>query len=340
MNPVSRIAPVSDADAARMVSPRTTADLAERIMATPAPTAAASGRAASGRSASGHGTPEPGHGVPPRGPRHVRRWAGGLAAAAALAVAALVVSSLGHPGQKLGPVSVGPPKAEAAALSFTRDAGYIDVVVRNPVADPKIYAAEFAAHHLRITLKMVPVSPSLVGTVIYVGTSGGATGIGTITARGRCWTGGAGSACPVGLRVPLGFHGTADFAFGRAARPGEQYESTGLVTSRGEVMHGLAYRGKTVPAVLAMLRARQVTVAQYRYMYATGVPCGKSPHHVPGSWRVYSADPWAPHQVMLWVGPPAGTHIPGCPTRIGTPSPNPTPSASPSPSASGSLTGR
>jgi hypothetical protein len=315
MNPVSRIAPVSDADAARMVSPRTTADLAERIMATP--TAAAA------------------HTPSRHRPRHARRWAGGLAAAAALAVAALVVGSLGHPGQKMGPISVGPPKAEAAALSFTRHAGYIDVIVRNPVADPKTYAAEFAAHRMHITLQLVPVSPSLVGTVVYVGSSGAATGISTITARGRCWTGGAGSACPVGLRVPLGFHGTAEFAFGRAARPGEQYESTGSVTSRGEAMHGLAYRGRSVAAVLALLRARHVTVARYRYMYATGVPCGRSPSHVPGSWRVYSADPWARNQVTLWVGPPAGTHIPGCPTRIGTPQPNPTPSASPAASPAG-----
>jgi hypothetical protein len=110
----------------------------------------------------------------------------------------------------------------------------------------------------------------------------------------------------VGLRVPLGFHGTADFAFGRAARPGEQYESTGPVTAPGEAMHGLAYRGQTVPAVLAMLRARHVTVARYMYLSGNDSICARLPRHIPRTWRVWGADPWAPQQVMLSVGPRIG----------------------------------
>jgi hypothetical protein len=94
----------------------------------------------------------------------------------------LVTTSLGGPGQKVGPVDVGPPSAQAAALSFTRDSGYLDVIVRDPVAGPARYRAEFAAHHLRITLQLVPVSPSLVGTVVYMGISGPGT-ITTITRR-------------------------------------------------------------------------------------------------------------------------------------------------------------
>jgi hypothetical protein len=292
MNPVTRIAPVSDEVAARLISWGTAADLAERIMATPAHATATDTTA--------------GLGPATRRPRHARRWAAGLAAAAVLAALVLAVTLPGRPGHKPRPVAVVPPTGAVEALSFIRHGGYLDVIVNNPEAAPRIYAAEFAAHHLHIRLQLVPVSPSLVGTVVYVGTSSGASSIGTITAQGRCWTGGGGSACPVGLRVPLSFHGSADFVFGRAARPGEQYESTGPVTARGEAMHGLSYRGRTVAAVLALLHARHVTVPQYRYLSGTGGNCGRVPHPIPASWRVWGADPWAPHQVMLWVGPAAG----------------------------------
>jgi hypothetical protein len=60
-------------------------------------------------------------------------------------------------------------------------------------------------------------------------------GIETITARGRCYTGGGGSACPVGVQIPVGYRGQAEVVFGRAARPGEQYESTAPATAPGEV---------------------------------------------------------------------------------------------------------
>lgn len=303
MSQVSCINPVSDAQAVRLVSPDTFADLAEQIMATPQDEAAGRGRAGPGRN------------------RTRRRLLIGIPATAAIAVAALVATVLIRPGEKVGPVTVGPPSAQA--LSFSRAGRYIDVIVRNPVADPAVYRAEFAAHHLHITLALVPVSPSLVGTLVYIGTPSGGAGITPITAKGRCWTGGGGNECPVGVKVPVGFQGQADLTFGRAARPGEQYESTGSATSPGEAMHGLHYQGRTVAAVLAMLRRRHVTVPQYR-----GEPgrfCAAVPRPVPPTWLVYDADPWAAGQVLLWVAP-AGASGHRCP---GGSAPAPNPSASP-----------
>jgi hypothetical protein len=298
MNQISLISPISDAEAARAVSPATHADLAQRIMSA---------------------ATEPGEAPAHRAPAR-RRLATRIPVAAGLAVAALIATWLAGPGQRVGPVSVGPAKAEA--LSFSEHGGYIDVIVRNPVAGEKTYRAEFAAHHLDITLSLVPVSPSLVGTLVYGGGNGNDGGITTITAKGRCWTAGGGSECPVGVRIPDGFHGGAQFVFGRAARPGEQYESTGLVTAPGEAMHGLNYRGKTVAAVLGLLRARHVTVGAVRSMSA----CGKLPAHIPGVWRVDQADPWAPGQVLLWVGRGTGSQ-PSCAgdgTRVPTPKASPT----------------
>ena len=313
MSQLSRINPVSDAQAARLASPDTFADLAEQIMATPQDEAAGRGRAGAGPA------------------RTRRRLLIAIPATAAIVVAALAATVLVRPGQKVGPVTVGP--ASARALSFTKVGRYIDVTVRNPVADESVYRAEFAAHHLHITLTLVPVSPSLVGTLVYAGTPSGGGGIIPIAAKGRCWTGGGGNECPVGVKVPVGFRGQAVLTFGRAARPGEQYESTGLVTARGEAMHGLHYQGRTVAAVLAMLRRRHVTVPQYRPEPSRF--CGTVPRPVPPAWIVYDADPWAAGQVLLWVAPAgaSGHHCPGG-TAPGLRTPAPAPSASPASSAS------
>jgi hypothetical protein len=281
VNQIRRIAPISDADAARLVSDAALADLAGQITMTPA------------------GAP-----APSRTPRARRRWwlAGIPAAAAAAALIAAVIAI--HAEEPPAPGGTGQLRTNVHALAFTRVGHYIDVIVRDPLADEASYNAEFKAHGLHITLSLVPVSPSLVGTVVEVSTAGpGGNSITTITAKGRCWTGGGGSECPVGLKVPVGYRGEAAFVFGRAARPGEQYESTASASAPGEVMHGLNYVGKRVSTVLAMLARRHVMVAMYRFD-------GKVPTRgpVPGNWYVYDAVPWAPKQVLLAVG---STRTPG-----------------------------
>jgi hypothetical protein len=80
MNPISRIAPVTDAEAARMVHPGTLADLAERLTGMPAEAAAAEDAAGS---------------VTWHSPRRRRRLLIAIPAVAALAVTALFVTSLG-----------------------------------------------------------------------------------------------------------------------------------------------------------------------------------------------------------------------------------------------------
>ena len=273
---IAALSSISDAEAARVVGPETLADLAVRISSTPT-------RADR---------------------RHVRRLRrrpriAAIVLVAALATVVLVVTTIGGSGNGIGPVPVGPGSAQA--LSFTTSGGFINVIVRNPLADPARYRAEFAAHHLDITLKLVPASPSIVGTVVAFG--------GTqlqlmhpITAKGKCVVAGGGSICPVGVRVPLGYRGSGEIVFGRAARPGEQYVSGGSPTAPGEAMHGLRYRGRTVATVLALLRARHVTVPQYRYVHAN-FGHELRPDQVPSDWYVLNAVPWAPAQVLLFVGP-------------------------------------
>jgi hypothetical protein len=81
MNPISRIAPVTDAEAARMVHPGTLADLAERL--TSMPVEAPAGAEDAAGSVTWHS------------PRRRRRLLIAIPAVAALAVTALLVTSLG-----------------------------------------------------------------------------------------------------------------------------------------------------------------------------------------------------------------------------------------------------
>jgi hypothetical protein len=301
MNSVSQISPVTDEEAARLVRPGTLAALANEI-ALVHPARGVSRRAPGGRV--GRATMR-------------KRLLIGVPTAAALAIAALVASSVATPSGRVGPISVGPAKAQAAVLSVAKHGRYLYVIVKNPVADPKKYRADFARYHLHISLQLVPASPSIAGSLVAETESAGSgSQLKAITALGRCFTGGGGNQCPVGVRVPVDYRGTAILVFGRAARPGEQYESAGQATARGEAMHGLNYVGKTVAAVLAMLAARHVTVAQWRVQ---NLSCYTgSRRTVPGSWLVYQAVPWAPGQVLLWASrtwpvpachPPAGTPV-------------------------------
>jgi hypothetical protein len=316
MNRVSQISPVTDVEVARLVRPGTFADLANEITGIHPASDAAPARARGGRA---------------RRRRMRMRLLIGVPVAAALAIAGLIATSAGAPGQRVGPISVGPPRAQAAVLSITRHGRYLDVIVKNPVADPKKYRAEFARYHLHISMQLVPASPSIVGSLVYDSESAGSgSQLKVITARGKCFTGGGGNVCPVGIRVPIHYRGTATLVFGRAARPGEQYESSAPATARGEAMHGLHFVGKTVAAVLGMLAERHVTVPQWRVQNRhcyTG-----SRRTVPSSWYVYDAVPWAPGQVLLWAS--KTWPVPGCQQP-----PAGTPVATPSPTASGSAAG-
>lgn len=220
------------------------------------------------------------------------------------------------------PAGHGSVPVRAQVLSFVRHGQYIDVIVRDPVADPAQYRAEFARHHLNITLKLLPVSPSIVGTVVYFG-GNHASAITPITATGACHEASGTDQCPVGVRVPVHFRGQADLVFGRAARPGEHYESTASAFAPGEVMHGMNIHGKTVARVEAMLRRRHATVARFN---VAGNSAASNVTSVPGRWYVYDAVPWAQHQVLLFVGPSRTEPKAGAPVP-GSPAPSPSPSS-------------
>ncbi|GLZ04696.1 hypothetical protein Acsp03_21620 [Actinomadura sp. NBRC 104412] len=277
---IARLASVTDRQAAALLPEDAATALADRITATAAPSAA-----------------------PRRRRSPILRIGLPLASAgvACAAVTAVVATRDDRPGGTPDLTPTSPRVALAAALTFTRKDGYIDVRVRDPLADPKRYREEFAAHGLNVTLSMVPASPSIVGTVVMMDTSEHTTerDVTPITAKGECETGGGGDVCPVGVRIRTGYKGTAAIVFGRDARPGEKYSSTAPATAPGEVMHGMSFRKHRVEEVLTALRKRHVTVPEYRTMEGKVL----KPGQVPLTWYVHDAVPWAKNQVLLFVGP-------------------------------------
>jgi hypothetical protein len=165
--------------------------------------------------------------------RTMRLWPRlALAMGSAVAVVAICLAVAGLLRQ---------PTAAAAGVRFSRIHGFIVARITDPAASAASLRQAFAEHDLNIHLSLVPVSPSLVGTVIYIGEDGG--GIEAIQGGG-CVTGGGG--CPIGLRIPRDYDGEAYISLGRAAQAGESYASTASVFGPGEPLHCSGLIGRRV----------------------------------------------------------------------------------------------
>jgi hypothetical protein len=146
-----------------------------------------------------------------RAPRRRARLVLATAAAAVVAVAAAFAIGVA--------MHQAPPAP--AAVAFRGSGDYIVATVVNPNAAAQELRAAFAAHNLDIHLKLAPVSPDMVGSVVYMGTSAGPNAVEALDGVAP------GGSRPIGLRIPVGFRGHADIVLGRAAKPGEIYHSPG-----------------------------------------------------------------------------------------------------------------
>jgi hypothetical protein len=181
----------------------------------------------------------------------------------------------------------------AAGVRFTREAGYIVATVTDPAAASEQLRAAFSEHDLNIDLQLVPVSPSLVGTVVALGDEG--TDVIQTLQHGTCVTGGGG--CPIGLRIPTDFAGHAEITLGREAEPDEQFMSAADGFGPGEALHCSDLIGATVAEALPELEARGVA-AMWRLKDGSDVD--------PAEVRAYFVTeviPWAPGEVLMWVAP-------------------------------------
>jgi hypothetical protein len=149
-----------------------------------------------------------------RRPRRRARFALAAAAAAVVAVAAGFAFA--------ATVHRAPPAP--APVAFRNSGSYIVATVVNPNAAVQDLQAAFAARNLNIHLKLAPVAPGMVGSVVYMGTLAGPGEIGTLSGAGSA---GPGGPQPIGLLIPIGFRAHADIVLGRPAKPGEIYRSPG-----------------------------------------------------------------------------------------------------------------
>ncbi len=188
-----------------------------------------------------------------------------LGAAVAGTIAAAVLSTTS---------AVSPVPAEAVAFR-TAASGDIIATVTNPFAAQAQLDAAFAEQGLEITVNLIPVSPSIVGTVLYVGESGVGDQIKPLQG-GHCLMGGGG--CPIGIEVPRGFTGEGSITLGRSAKLGEHYESSASIFAPGEPLHCSGLLGARVDTALPVLAADNLTVVQWREDVPD--PSGLSSHSV------------------------------------------------------------
>jgi hypothetical protein len=188
--------------------------------------------------------------------RSAHRWrpaiAGALAAGALATLAAAALS---------GGSDVGPATAQAVAFR-TAPSGAIVATVTDPFAAQSQLDAAFAARGLKITVTLIPVTPSVVGTVLFVGESGPDVAQIKALQGGHCLTGGGG--CPVGVEIPRDFAGSGSITLGRPARAGERYESAASSFAPGEPLHCSGLLGARVADALPVLQRRGLKVAEWR----------------------------------------------------------------------------
>jgi hypothetical protein len=175
-----------------------------------------------------------------------------FAATAAGAVAAIALSTT----SAVSPVS-------AQAVTFrSSPSGDIIATVTDPFAAQAQLNAAFAKQDLKIMVKLLPTSPSVVGTILATDESSSSTSQITPLQGGHCLSGGGG--CAIGIEIPRDFRGEGTIYLGRPAKPGEQYESTASAFAPDEPLHCSGLLGARVSAVLPVLQKDGLAVVEWR----------------------------------------------------------------------------
>jgi hypothetical protein len=211
-----------------------------------------------------------------------------LVAASVVAAAAVTIVEL--PGDSR-------QEALGAALSFSSEGDYLRVRIVDPYADTARYNKEFKNHHLNITLKLMPGSPSMVGLSPAATFGPGSPNIKQTDDPPGCAQAGTFPCVPEFL-IPKNYAGEAGLVIARAARPGERMALTGAIDGRGEPLQGVKFRNLRVSQVLAILAQRGYTVPEYR-VSANGTT--SSPKTVPPTYFVKDGLLVKDKQVILFA---------------------------------------
>lgn len=219
-----------------------------------------------------------------------------VAAAAALAIAIAVSDrqgGAGTPPTSAGQPSKGAPGASVELVAFSKSGANVVARITDPFAAASQLDAAFHSHGIDISVQVLPVSPSLIGSIVYVG-SPASVDIAPIHA-GKCLAGG--TQCTVGLVIPAGFHGPADVTVGRAARPGERYASADDSFGPGEALHCSGILNNPVSEATPALKSRGLS-PEWRI---EGVSPSHDVKNPPANYYVADGTPISSNTVMLWV---------------------------------------
>lgn len=224
-----------------------------------------------------------------RRPSHALAWMIAAATIAGITVAVLTATR----GASQSSV------AQPGVAFHTAADGQIIATVTNPFAAESRLRAAFAKHGLKISVRLVPVSPSLVGTVIYIGNDGGDLSQIQTLQSGRCETGGG--RCPIGLKIPTTFTGHGYIALGRPAKPGESYESQTSAFAPGELLHCSGLLGARVSTALPVLHADKLTIG----WRGAGTNAGSASADTkpPSSNYIWDANMTSPKTLLLFTAP-------------------------------------
>lgn len=197
----------------------------------------------------------------------------------ALATAAFVALSW------LLPTGAGFGPGPAAALDIRQEDGYYVVEVKDLFADPDRYQEQLRGVGLDVTLRLVPSTPSMVGSIFPTSPTDERylDEIKTIDPPGACDKMGG---CPIGVKVPVNFRGPAEIILGREASPGEAYANGTSIDALGEPLHCVPFRGKTVAEVRELLAQRGLTVHTFRDTNPYIDEADATKTSVPDSWYV------------------------------------------------------
>ncbi|MEV0422801.1 hypothetical protein [Streptosporangium canum] len=161
----------------------------------------------------------------------------------------------------------------ASALDIKEEGGYYVIEVKDLYADPEVYESQLRGVGLDISLRLVPATPSLVGDIsaaspvpggsIYpntIDTIGRQKEIETVNQPGQC---DRRTGCPIGLRIPKDFAGSAEVTLGREGRPGEEYQIITGFDSPGEPLHCVPFYNKPAGEVRALLKDRGLDIQEF-----------------------------------------------------------------------------
>jgi hypothetical protein len=226
-----------------------------------------------------------------------RRWRLGVPLVAGVAVVVMALTWLLPGAFGLG------SRPASAALDIKRQGGYYVVTVKDLFADPARYQAQLRGRGLNISLKVVPVTPDAEGQpFVWDPKEDGLTEadvrlrkdlITTIGHPAKCDVPGG---CAIGLKIPIGYTGSAVIYLGREARPDESYQNPLDLNAPGGPLHCVNYAKKTVNEVQTLLREHGVPTATFTDGH-------RMRSSVPGSWFVHDGVLSGPGRALLLVAP-------------------------------------